>query len=142
MLTLVPSAGPFIRVRASGWLGAADYRRFEPEFAAELRRRTSPVPGGMLACPPDRLRVGLLLDMRGFRGWTPGGFVRDLAWDVRNRRTFSKIAVVGDRRRHRWLTVAGRPLFRAPMRFFRPGEQAIAEEWLGIVGPAARRPLD
>ena len=132
MLTVEPSAdmprrpgrtapsspdAPFIRIRASGWLDAADYQRFEPEFAAELRRRTPPVP--------------LLLDMRGFQGWTPGGFVRDFIWDVRNRRTFSKIAVVGDRRRHRWLTLAGRPLFRGRMKFFRPGEEARAVEWLG-----------
>ena len=115
MLIVEPTSGPFLRVRASGRLGAADYRRFEPELAAELKRRKMPRPL-------------LLLDMRGFRGWTPGGFVRDLAWDWRNRRSFLAIAVVGDRKWHEWITLAGRPLFRAPMKYFR--DEKDAEAWL------------
>jgi hypothetical protein len=112
---LTPSPAASLRIRATGRLTAADYRRFEPAFAAELARRTPPVP--------------LLLDMRGFRGWTPAAFLRDLSWDLRNRRSFSRIAVVGDRRWHRWITAAGVPLFRAPMKFFR--DESAAEAWLG-----------
>src|SRR5688500_6987263 len=104
MLSVEPTKDPFLRVRASGRLAPADYRRFEPAFAAELARRSLPIP--------------LLLDMRGFRGWTIGGLLRDLHWDLRHRRTFSKIAVIGDARWHRWITAAGAPLFRAPMRYF------------------------
>jgi len=115
MLTILPSAAPFIRISASGRLSATDYDRFEPEFAAELKRRQIPAPS-------------LLLDIRGFRGWTPGGFVRDLRWDLRNRRTFSRIAVVGDRPWHRWITLAGKPLFRAPMRYFTSSDAAAG--WL------------
>jgi hypothetical protein len=116
MLVVEPASAAFIRIRASGRLTAADYRRFEPTFAAELSRRAPPVP--------------LLLDMRGFRGWTPAGFIHDLSWDLRNRRTFSKIAVLGDAPWHRWITAAGAPLFRAPLKFFRPGEEPRAIEWL------------
>jgi len=63
-----------------------------------------------------------------FRGWTPGGLLRDLAWDLRNRRTLSRIAVIGDAAWHRWITIAGRPLFRAPMKFFHSADEAIG--WL------------
>src|SRR5690242_10396092 len=115
MLTIVPSPAAFIRIRASGRLGARDYDRFEHEFADELKRRNVPA-------------LLLLLDIRGFRGWTPGGLYRDLRWDLRNRRTFSKIAVIGDRSWHRWITAAGKPLFRAPMRYF--SSEAEAENWL------------
>jgi SpoIIAA-like len=127
MLTLTPSPAAFIRIRATGRLTAADYRDFEPAFVAELARRTS---DRMLACRPDRLRIAisLLLDMRGFRGWTSAAFLRDLAWDLRNRRTFSKIAVIGDRPWHRWITATGAPLFRAPMKFF--GGEREAAAWL------------
>jgi hypothetical protein len=79
MLVVEGSTGSFIRIRASGWLGGGDYRRFEPQFERELERRTPPVT--------------LLLDMRGFRGWTPAGFLRDLRWDVRNRSSFSRSSV-------------------------------------------------
>jgi hypothetical protein len=33
---------PFIRIPTSGLLGAGDYDRFEPKFAAELKRRKVP----------------------------------------------------------------------------------------------------
>src|SRR3954447_23754829 len=116
MLSIEPSSADFMRVRATGRLRADDYRGFEREFAAELKRRTSPVP--------------LILDMRGFRGWTPAAFLRDLRWDLRNRRTFSKIAVIGDARWHRWITAAGAPLFRAPLKFFPARARRDAEHWL------------
>lgn len=116
MLAVAHSAEPFIRIGASGVLTAEDYRGFETRFVDELGRRTTPVP--------------LLLDMRGFRGWTPLGLLRDVLWDVRNRNTFSKIAVIGDARWHQWLTTAGTPLFRARPRYFRSGEEHLAEEWL------------
>ena len=115
MLSIQSSRASFIRIRATGRLSAADYRRFEPAFAAELKRRNLPIQ--------------LVLDLRGFRGWTPAAFLRDLRWDLRNRRTFSRIAVVGDRGWHRWITAAGAPLFRAPMKFFRSAPEAAA--WLG-----------
>lgn len=118
MLTVVPSPAAFIHIRASGRLSARDYDRFEPEFTAELKRRNVPA-------------LRLLLDIRGFRGWTPGGFTRDLRWDFRNRRTFSKIAVIGDRSWHRWIAAAGKPLFRAPMRYFDEAQEAEGERWLG-----------
>ena len=114
MLSVDHSTAPFLRIRASGWLRAADYERFEPKFADALRLRTRPLP--------------LLLDMRGFRGWTPAGFVRDLRWDIRNRATFSKIAVLGDARWHELITLAGAPLFRAPMKYFHAKDEA--EAWL------------
>jgi hypothetical protein len=120
VLSVDPSARRFVRIRASGLLRAEDYQRFEPAFAAELERRTPPVP--------------LVLDMRGFRGWTPRGFLRDLAWDLGNRRTFSRIAVIGEAPWHRLITAAGRPLFRAPMKFFRPDQASEAEDWLA--GPS------
>ena len=53
MLTLVRSPAAYIRIRASGRLTGADYRRFEHEFAAELKGREVPT-------------LPLLLDIRGF----------------------------------------------------------------------------
>jgi len=58
MLKVLPSST--IRTRATRRLGAEDYDSFEPEFAAELKRRKVPI-SGVLDCPPDTLRAPLLL---------------------------------------------------------------------------------
>jgi hypothetical protein len=44
MLKIVPSPAPYIRIRASGRLGASDYDRFEPGIEDERRtvRRRAP----------------------------------------------------------------------------------------------------
>ena len=123
MLAVEADDRRLLRIRATGLLRASDYRRFAPEFARVMQRRTRPVP--------------LLLDMRGFRGWTPAAFVRDIIWDIRNRNSFSRIAVIGDARWHEWSTYAGMLLFRAKLRFFRSSEEA--KQWLGVAdrGPGS-----
>jgi hypothetical protein len=107
----------YVRVHASGRLSASDYDRFEADFAAELARR-----GG---------RAPLFLDVRGWRGWTPGGLVRDLLFDLKHRRSFPRIAVVGDRPWHKWLTFAAKPVFACPMRYFDEALERQAVEWVG-----------
>ena len=116
MLVIEPSPAAFVRIRASGRLSSAQYRKFDCAFADELKTRTLP--------------AALLLDLRGFRGWTPSGFLADLRWDLQNRSTFSKIAVIGNARWHYWMTVAGAPLFSASMNYFASTEIGPAEEWL------------
>jgi hypothetical protein len=116
MLSVERSAASYIRVRASGLLATADYDGFEADFADELRHWRPP--------------VRLLLDMRGFRGWTAGGFLRDVGWDLRHRKTFSKIAIIGDARWHKWITTAGALLFRAQLNYFPATAKPAAEQWL------------
>jgi hypothetical protein len=68
-------------------------------------------------------------------GRTLAAFQRDVAWDIRNRKTFSKIAVVGDAHWHEWSTYAGTLPFRARLKFFR--SEAAAKHWLGVAGGRA-----
>jgi SpoIIAA-like len=105
-----------LHIRAGGRLRAGDYDAMESRLEAELTRR-----GG---------RAPLLLDLRGWRGWTPGGLIRDLRFDLRHRNSFTRIAVVGDRAWHEWLTIAAKPLFSGPMRYFEAQREAQARQWL------------
>jgi hypothetical protein len=104
----------FIRVCAQGILRWRDYRDFERRLSNELGRRRTPAP--------------LLLDLRGFLGWSAAGLIRDLIFDLRHRASFSRIAVLGDARWHAWITYLGIPLFRAKLRFFKA--QDTATRWL------------
>jgi SpoIIAA-like len=116
MFTIDSDNSRYIRVHAAGRLRARDYRSFEPAFEEALARR-----GG---------RAPLLLDLRGWRGWTPGGLFRDLRFDLRHRRSFPRIAVIGDRRWHEWLTYAAGPIFSGPMRYFDGAREREAIAWL------------
>ena len=105
----------YVRAHATGQLTPADYDVFEPSLIAEIERRGGKAP--------------FLLDIRGWRGWTVRGFVRDLIFDLRHRRSSTRIAAVGNRRWHRWLTWAAKPIFPAPMLYFDGAQEAEAVEW-------------
>jgi hypothetical protein len=114
MLSMDMSDRAFICIRAQGILRWRDYKSFEHGLSRELGRRGGAVP--------------LLLDLRGFRGWSAGGLIRDLIFDVRHRASFSRIAVLGDARWHMWIAYLGITLFRARLKFF--NAQDAATEWL------------
>ena len=116
MFSIDTASHKYLRVSAAGRLSSRDYRSFEPAFEAELARR-----GG---------RVALLLDVTGWRGWTASGLVRDLRFYFTHRNSFPRIAVVGSRAWHRWLTVAAKPVFSGPMRYFDREQEGQAVEWL------------
>jgi hypothetical protein len=116
MFTLDASNDRYLHIRAAGRLRASDYDALEPAVEAALKRR-----GG---------RAPLLLDLTGWRGWTPGGLVRDLRFDIRHRNSFPRIAVLGDRAWHRWVTIAAKPVFGGEMRFFGTGRDREAAQWV------------
>ncbi len=118
MFSLDSSSAAYLRIHASGRLSASDYDALEPALAAELERR-----GG---------RAALLLDLKGWRGWTAHGLLRDLGFDAKHRNSFPRIAVVGNRRWHKWLTLAAKPVFGGEMRYFEAAEEGEAVEWARV----------
>jgi hypothetical protein len=111
----------YVRAHATGRLTPADYARFEPALMAEIKRR-----GG---------RAPFLLDIRGWRGWTSSGFVRDLLFDLRHRKSFTRIAVVGNRNWHQLLTWVAKPIFPVDMRYFDGTQEAKAAGFARARGP-------
>jgi hypothetical protein len=119
MFTIEEMRGSLIVVRAAGHLSAADYAEFVPLFDRWASQVGRPVEMLLVLGP-------------GF-GWKPGGLWQDLKFNVRHRRTFSRIAVTGHKRWHRWITAASRLLFKAEIRYFGTG-RLRADAWLQEVG--------
>ena len=109
-------ADDFLCVSAWGVLDARDYQQFAPQFRTAIALHKSPVP--------------MLLELRSTFGWTLSGLLSDVAFDVRYRKSFSRIAVIGHRPWHRPLTALARLLFTAKVRFFTPAEEMAARTWL------------
>ncbi len=115
-MLLLEDDSSFLHVCAKGALSAADYARFVPQF--EKRLAAQPAPALML------------LELAADFGWTPGGLWQDLAFDFRNRASFARVAVIGHRKWHKWITNASKLLFRGEVRFFKAAERRLAEQWL------------
>jgi hypothetical protein len=116
MLIIEGWSGPILVVRAEGRLDAGAYSAFEPAFEREIAK----------CCGP----ILLLLELAPDFGWTAGGLWRDLRFDFHHRKTFARIAVLGHRNWHRWLTSAGKLLFSGEMRYFDGSERRSARAWL------------
>jgi hypothetical protein len=114
----------YIRIHATGRLSSSDYDAMEPALEAELARRA------LGQAQDERGRARLLLDLTGWRGWTAGGLLRDIRFDIRHRKSFPRIAVLGDRAWHKWLTYAAKPVFRGEMRYFDAAREREAVEWV------------
>lgn len=121
MLSVEAAPGKFLRIGAEGILRAEDYTAFERRFGEVLRTLQSPAP--------------LLLDLTRFKGWTAAGLMRDVRFDLRHRNSFCRIAVLGVRPWHRWITYAATPVFAAPLRYFDVADEADARAWLASRDP-------
>ena len=121
MFSLDVSNGDYLRIHASGRLTPRDYDALDPAVEAELARWAGRAP--------------LLLDLQGWRGWSAGGLLRDLRFDFRHRNSFPRIAVVGDRPWHKWLTLAAKPVFSGKMWYFGAAEEGEATDWVATRGP-------
>lgn len=91
------SDGDVLGVRATGKVTASDYREvLEPAVRALLDRF-------------GRLNVLFLIDSP-FRGWSLRGAYANTVFDVKHRKDFHKVAVVGAPRWEQWCVSVAAPL--------------------------------
>jgi hypothetical protein len=129
MFSIDAGKAGYLRVHATGRLSSRDYDSLEPAIEDALRQAQDERGGRSPFSTGSGLR--LLLDLTGWRGWTPGGLLRDIRFDIRHRKSFPRIAVIGDRAWHKWLTYAAKPVFRGEMRYFDAAQEREALGWMG-----------
>ncbi len=116
MIAVEQAAKDIILCRASGFLTKEDYETALPELERAIERSEG------------RPRVLILLE--DFRGWQLDALWQELRFDLKHRKDFERIAVVGDSRLQDWGTRLSRPFFAAEMRYFSRAELPEAEAWL------------
>src|SRR4051812_49749203 len=121
MFSIDQADGPYVRLAARGRLSSSDYDSLEPALTDALAAK-----GG---------RAPLLLDLTGWRGWTAGGLLRDMVFDLKHSKSFARTAVIGDRPWHKWLTCVAALLFSGPMRYFEAGREQAAVAWVSKTRP-------
>lgn len=92
-----------VRIDASGTLDKSDYEQLVPELERLLAERT---------------QVRLLVVLHDFHGWTAKAAIDEVRFDLRHRKDFDRIAIVGDSKWEAWGTKVSAPFFEGDMRFF------------------------
>ncbi|MGH3559381.1 MAG: STAS/SEC14 domain-containing protein [Mycobacterium sp.] len=112
------SSGNILGFRATGKLSQPDYRDVLHPRIEELLKEF------------PTLNVLFLMD-DAFEGWCLGAAWTNTIFDLKHRRDFDKIAMVGSPRWEEWcVKLAAAPLMRGEMRTFRLDELTQAWEWL------------
>lgn len=108
--------GTIVEMAMVGRVSREDFRHLIPQF-----ERLVDIHG--------KLRVLVL--MRDFEGWSPGGLLEDTKFSLRHASDVDRIAFVGDKKWEQALAAACKPFTSAEIRFFEPAGEKEAREWIG-----------
>jgi hypothetical protein len=107
--------GNVLEVRLTGKLSSEDYARFVPDTETMIHR-----------CG----KIRILAILEDFHGWDAGALWKDIQWDARHFNDIERIAIVGEKRWHAWMTGFCKPFTTAGIRYFTHAELAEARKWL------------
>ena len=99
-----------LEVRVSGKLIHEDYQSFVPEFDRLVK---------------EHGKIRVLFEMADFHGWTAGAVWDDSKFDARHFSDIERLAMIGDKRWEKGMSVFCKPFTTAKVRYF---DQAQAAE--------------
>jgi hypothetical protein len=109
------NGGKVLQVRVSGKLAHEDYQHFMPEFER-------------LAKQNGRIRV--LFEMEDFHGWELSALWDDIKFDLKHFSDVERLAMVGDNKWEKGMSVFCKPFTTAKIRYFDRAAMAEAQTWL------------
>ena len=75
-------------------------------------------------------RIRLLIELHDFNGWTAGAMWEDIKFDFRHFSDIERIAVVGENRWEKGMTLFFKPFTAAIVRYFDNTSLDKAEDWI------------
>jgi len=109
------NAGKVLDVQVSGKLGHEDYAHFVPEFDRLVK---------------EHGKIRVLFEMVDFHGWTAGALWDDIKFDLRHFSDIERLAMVGDKKWEKGMSVFCRPFTSATIRYFDRSAMDEARAWL------------
>ncbi|MFW6161388.1 MAG: STAS/SEC14 domain-containing protein [Planctomycetota bacterium] len=106
---------PILEVRVRGKLTAEDYERFIPEIERLIQEH-------------GKLRI--LFEMRDFHGWDAAALWEDIKFDVKHFNDIERLALVGEKRWQKGMSVFCKPFTTAEIRYYELDELERARQWL------------
>jgi hypothetical protein len=108
--------GKLLHITASGKLSHQDYQQFMPEFERVIRQNG---------------KIRILLEMRDFHGWQGTALWDDMKMDFKHFSDIEKIAMVGEKKWEKAMSMFCKPFTTATIRYFDIAELEDAKGWIG-----------
>ncbi len=102
-------------IRASGKLTHADYQAFLPELEQLISRYE---------------KVSLFIELDNFSGWELEAAKDDFQFGLKHGADFEKIAIVGEKAWHQWMTMMAKPFMDGEVRYFSRDELQQGWDWV------------
>ncbi|MBI3828791.1 MAG: STAS/SEC14 domain-containing protein [Planctomycetes bacterium] len=119
--------GKILEIHATGKLKKEDYTEFVPVVEHLIQRN-------------GKLRI--LLDLHDFHGWKMGALWEDLKFDAKHFKDIERLAMVGEKKWHSWMSVFCKPFTTAEIRYFKHYDSERAHLWIseGLAGAPVELP--
>lgn len=105
----------FFEFTARGKLTHSDYQFIMPMVESTIPQM-------------DTAMAKALVDIRNFDGWEPRALLDDLKFDIKHRKDFKKMAIVGSKRWEEWMTKLFGWFMSGETEYFEDRDSALA--WL------------
>lgn len=107
--------GKVLEVQVTGKLAHEDYRHFVPEFERLVKQH-------------GKIRV--LFEMVAFHGWDGAALWDDIKFDAKHFSDIDRLAMVGDRKWEKGMSVFCQPFTTAKIRYFDRTAISEAKAWV------------
>ncbi len=109
------AAGRILELVVSGKLSQEDYGRFVPEAERQIERHG---------------QVRLLVRLDDFDGWEAGALWTDLKFDLKHFNDVERLAIVGQTKFHKGMSLFSKPFTMAEVRYFDYDRLEEARAWV------------
>jgi hypothetical protein len=107
--------GKLMEVAATGKFERSDYELFVPTAEKLIK---------------EHGKIRVLFVMHDFHGWTAGAAWEDIKFDLKHFRDIERLAIVGESKWEKGMSVFCRPFTTAKMKYFDSSQLAEARDWI------------
>ncbi len=113
----------YLEIALHGRLSQEDYEKFVPEIEKQILKRGT---------------IRLLVTMHNFHGWDAWALWAEIKWDALHINDIQRVAIVGEKLWHKWMTGFCQQFTTASVRYFIPEQGDQAREWLNTSSSGVR----
>jgi hypothetical protein len=102
-------------VTVTGKLTKEDYHQFVPRLEKDIQQKG---------------KIRILFEMQDFHGWQVAALWEDIKFDIKHFSDIERLAMVGEKKWEKGMSLFCKPFTTAKVRFFSPDEIEQAKSWM------------